>query len=677
METAIDKLYNGRKDFCIVSLTGLPGSGCSGIAKMMSDKDFFLKKKYEVRLPDSIRVTVPRELNNTEIFNSGETEQTYAAISQLVFKRKYTICYDYLVKHYDEFTLIKYNKVIWLYVFCYFLREANNPVSTSIELQEAVTTLLRKAYHPSYKDQDYWEHYSHDVEGVINCIHELCDWSALFESLSEIASLVLKDIEMTDEQRNKLKNIFFGTESALSTFYTNFNQVFSHEDYYCFVFFYHRLGTIIRSTGNLEIDIENDYLKEVKANDNIFALVEVINKLIKSLKNNQKKEPIRRVCIDSLRNSLESQFLKDRYAAYYMVAVNDDKRKEHLFEKIYNRATRGEENVNEERIAEMQRLTEALCQIEAETTQFEKGEFSGPNIAQCITDAEIHLVQPDKSDVSPKPMEFYSVGEQWLKFASLILHPGLITPSAQERCMEMAFTAKLNSGCISRQVGAVITNKYHTVRTIGWNDVPYGQIPCSLREIEGLLPHSEKARKNAGYSQYMYTSFELSDQKYGKYKKLRPASFKDLVGLKFAGNIDEYTTRLSNLPHSYCFKSLHNEFLNDKNQVFTRSLHAEENAMMQMVKFGGEGLMDGIIYVTASPCELCSKKLYQLGVRKIVYIDPYPGIAREQIIACGFRRPNLQLFKGAYGSTYYKLYQPFISYKDEQAIRFKDLDKQK
>lgn len=121
----------------------------------------------------------------------------------------------------------------------------------------------------------------------------------------------------------------------------------------------------------------------------------------------------------------------------------------------------------------------------------------------------------------------------------------------------------------------------------------YGAMRGLHYQLEGLLPHSEKARKNAGYSQYMYTSFELSDQKYGKYKKLRPASFKDLVGLKFAGNIDEYTTRLSNLPHSYCFKSLHNEFLNDKNQVFTRSLHAEENAMMQMVKFGGEGLMDG------------------------------------------------------------------------------------
>jgi len=79
--------------------------------------------------------------------------------------------------------------------------------------------------------------------------------------------------------------------------------------------------------------------------------------------------------------------------------------------------------------------------------------------------------------------------------------------------------------------------------------------------------------------------------------------------------------------------------------------------------------MNGVIYVTASPCELCSKKLYQIGVRRIVYIDPYPGIAREQIIAAGFKRPQLKLFQGAYGATYFKLYQPFISYKDELGIR--------
>lgn len=36
--------------------------------------------------------------------------------------------------------------------------------------------------------------------------------------------------------------------------------------------------------------------------------------------------------------------------------------------------------------------------------------------------------------------QFYSMTEQWMKFASLILHPGLITPSSEERCMVVAYT---------------------------------------------------------------------------------------------------------------------------------------------------------------------------------------------------------------------------------------------
>ena len=79
--------------------------------------------------------------------------------------------------------------------------------------------------------------------------------------------------------------------------------------------------------------------------------------------------------------------------------------------------------------------------------------------------------------------------------------------------------------------------------------------------------------------------------------------------------------------------------------------------------------MNGVIYVTASPCELCAKKLYQIGVRKIVYIDPYPGISMDQIIRAGFKSPHLKLFQGAYGASYFKLYQPFMSYKDELNIR--------
>ena len=114
----------------------------------------------------------------------------------------------------------------------------------------------------------------------------------------------------------------------------------------------------------------------------------------------------------------------------------------------------------------------------------------------------------------------------------------------------------------------------------------------------------------------------------------------------------------------------------DKNQVHTRSLHAEENAFLQISKYGGEGIKDGTLYSTASPCELCSKKAYQLGIKRIVYIDPYPGTAQEQILLSGLYPPKVELFKGAIGSAYNKLYEPIISYKDElKALSNKDVYK--
>ncbi|WP_235846252.1 deaminase [Morganella psychrotolerans] len=63
----------------------------------------------------------------------------------------------------------------------------------------------------------------------------------------------------------------------------------------------------------------------------------------------------------------------------------------------------------------------------------------------------------------------------------------------------------------------------------------------------------------------------------------------------------------------------------ENNQVHTRSLHAEENAFLQISKYGGTGVQHGSLYTTASPCELCAKKAYQLGIKEIVFIDLIRG----------------------------------------------------
>lgn len=86
---------------------------------------------------------------------------------------------------------------------------------------------------------------------------------------------------------------------------------------------------------------------------------------------------------------------------------------------------------------------------------------------------------------------------------------------------------------------------------------------------------------------------------------------------------------------------------------------------MQLAKYGSEGIKEGVLYSTASPCELCSKKAYQLGIKRVVFIDPYPGIARKQILMSGLYPPKIDLFKGAIGRAYHKLYEQIIPFKDE------------
>jgi len=56
---------------------------------------------------------------------------------------------------------------------------------------------------------------------------------------------------------------------------------------------------------------------------------------------------------------------------------------------------------------------------------------------------------------------------------------------------------------------------------------------------------------------------------------------------------------------------------------------------------------------------------------KIVYIDPYPGISMEHILANGYgyvEENKPRMFTGIVGRAYNKLYEPLLSYKDELSI---------
>jgi deoxycytidylate deaminase len=210
--------------------------------------------------------------------------------------------------------------------------------------------------------------------------------------------------------------------------------------------------------------------------------------------------------------------------------------------------------------------------------------------------------------------------------------------------MQIAFAARANSGCISRQVGAAITDENYSVKAVGWNDVPSGQVPCLLRRATDLL---------SGVDKEAFSDYENRDS---KFKTQVASSYKRYSLINASGRSS-----------AYCFKTEYNTLVKEKNQVHTRSLHAEENAFLQIVKQGGQGIAGGKLYTTASPCELCAKKAFQLGIKNIYYIDPYPGISLTHILAAGHRdvRPSVELYQGAVGTAYHRLFDPILPFKDE------------
>lgn len=276
-----------------------------------------------------------------------------------------------------------------------------------------------------------------------------------------------------------------------------------------------------------------------------------------------------------------------------------------------------------------------------ETNLYEEIPFILQNVEGCLQDADIFINNETDNE------QLISLKKKLLRYVSLIMNPGLVLPTPIERGMQIAYTAKLNSGCISRQVGAAITDDQYHLLSIGWNQQPEKQLPCLYRDLCSLYYQ---------WSPNAYSDFELDNQK------------------ELQKNIRGPVTELLSLPDCplnkqgkipvYCFKDLYNSITGVKNQVHPRSLHAEETAFLNLGQYSAK---DGNLFTTSSPCELCAKKAMYLGIKKIYYIEPYAGLSFNHVLSIGPQRdrPEMLLFTGAVGRAYTQLYTPLMPQKDE------------
>ncbi|MFV8751361.1 anti-phage dCTP deaminase [Nannocystaceae bacterium ST9] len=180
------------------------------------------------------------------------------------------------------------------------------------------------------------------------------------------------------------------------------------------------------------------------------------------------------------------------------------------------------------------------------------------------------------------------------RFFELVFGSPRITPTRDEHAMFMAFAASLRSGDLSRQVGAVVVSEDGTLLAEGANDAPrfkggqYWPGPEDRRDIVREVDSNERIKRQ------MITA----------------------ILEEFAALVPDED------PLDTAKQRLGKTGLLDITE-FGRAVHAEMAALLSCARMG-VATRKRSLYCTTFPCHNCAKHIVAAGIRRVIFIEPYP-----------------------------------------------------
>jgi deoxycytidylate deaminase len=182
------------------------------------------------------------------------------------------------------------------------------------------------------------------------------------------------------------------------------------------------------------------------------------------------------------------------------------------------------------------------------------------------------------------------------RFLDIIHNIGVITPTKDEHAMYIAHSAAIKSACLSKQVGASITNKKGLVIATGCNDVP--------RFGGGLYTaNDEKDLRCHNYGGKCYND---------DFKKRRIKE--QISNILTDSNVYDKDKILEDIFNKTRIKDL---------IEFSRAIHAEMDAITSIARTGSGSTKGCTLYSTTYPCHNCARHIVASGIKKVVYIEPY------------------------------------------------------
>ena len=189
------------------------------------------------------------------------------------------------------------------------------------------------------------------------------------------------------------------------------------------------------------------------------------------------------------------------------------------------------------------------------------------------------------------------------RFLDLMFSTDINTPTDHESAMYFAFAAAGNSACLSRQVGASITNSSGKIISIGWNDVPkfeggvYKNSDFNTNREDDMRCYNYKEGKCFNDSEKFSISEKIVD---------------DLISNKLISKDKKKEASL------IVRKSRIKDLIE-----FSRAIHAEMLAIISLSLNNENGIKGGRLYCTTYPCHNCAKHILAAGIKDVYYIEPF------------------------------------------------------
>lgn len=191
------------------------------------------------------------------------------------------------------------------------------------------------------------------------------------------------------------------------------------------------------------------------------------------------------------------------------------------------------------------------------------------------------------------------------RYLHLILGTKVITPTPGETAMYQAASAAGNSACLSRQVGAALTDKNGEIISVGWNDVPRAKGNLYITDLTGD-PNGDFDKR----------CWNLEGGK----------CFNDAEKKTIAELVVSDLVKKGLLPSENHDAAVENVSSNSKLRSiieFSRAIHAEMHAIILGCQLGGTRVKGGKLFITTYPCHSCARHIVAAGILEVYYIEPY------------------------------------------------------